>query len=298
MASTAQVITCGTAVDSDIRVELQSGLNIVGYVAPGTESIFDYFSVLIGANDVNLIRTIESGILRQLRFNPNPSGNLFRVRNSNGYLLDINSAYTEGTWREGEVMPTSNFDRLFGYTNLSEETAGQAIRFTDVDGNVYGRAELRADGTYDDVMLYGDLAETARQREGLEQGEEIYAEFQGQRIATGETFSGSWNLRQLDLNFNTETEAPDVAEDFAMSVFPNPTVGDVQVKLALEQEYDLVRVEVYSLLGQLVIERNLQLVQAGNHQIELNFNDLAAGTYQVRITTEDGVKGHAQIIRK
>lgn len=298
MASAAEVITCGTAVDPDIRVELQSGLNIVGYASPGIESIFDYFSVLIGANDVNLIRTIEGGILRQLRFNPNPSGNLFQVRNSNGYLLDVNSAYSDGTWREGEVMPTSNFDRLFGYTNLSDDMAGQAIRFTDVDGNLYGLAELRADGTYDDVMLYGDLAETARQREGLEQGEEIYAEFQGQRIATGETFSGNWNLRQLDLNFNTEVETPEVAIDFAMSVFPNPTAGDVLLKLNLDQDYDFVRVEVYSLLGQLVIERNLQEILAGSSQVELDFNDLAAGTYQLRVTTKDGVKGHAQVIRK
>jgi hypothetical protein len=147
-------------------------------------------------------------------------------------------------------------------------------------------------------MLYGDLTETVRQREGLEQGEEIFAEFQGERIATGETFSGNWNLRQVDLNFNTEIETPETVSDFAMSVFPNPTSGDLQLKLDLDQDYEFVRVEVYSLLGQLVIERNLAAVQAGSNQIELDFTDLAAGTYQLRITTKDGVKGHAQIIRQ
>jgi hypothetical protein len=83
-----------------------------------------------------------------------------------------------------------------------------------------------------------------------------------------------------------------------MDVFPNPTEGLTKVNLDLDQDYEMVRVEVYGLLGQVVAERELSNQLKGQLTVDLQLHQLPAGTYVVRVLTNDGVKGHTQIIRK
>jgi hypothetical protein len=294
------IISCGIAADTSLRVELISGLNIVGYTKPEVITARNYFSSIIVNGDLNQIRTVTSaGVFQRLRFNP-LNGNNIRMFSSQGYLLDMTADYAPGSWREDEQMPTSNFDRLFGYTNIDNEFAGQYIRLQDVDGNVYAKFTVAADGTYDNVVVYGDLAETSDLVEGFAEDEEIFAEFRSEVIATGVTFAGSWNLRQLDLNFNAVTPVTEipVADKFTLNVFPNPTDGLTKVNLSLDQDYDMVRVEVYGMLGQVVAERELTNQLKGQLSVDLQLHQLPAGTYVVRVLTNDGIKGHTQIIRK
>jgi hypothetical protein len=222
------------------------------------------------------------------------------MNNSQGYLLDVAADFAPNSWREGEQMPTSKFDRLFGYTNIDAAYTGENVRLQDAAGNVYAKFAVSADGTYDNLVLYGDLAETADLVEGFANGEEIFAEFRGEVIATGATFAGSWNLRQLDLSFNTGTPVTEVpvADEFTMNIFPNPTEGLTKINLTLDQDYDMVRVEIYGMLGQVVAERELSNQLKGQLSVDLQLHQLAAGTYVVRVLTNDGVKAHTQIIRK
>ncbi|WP_020568970.1 PKD-like domain-containing protein [Neolewinella persica] len=294
------IITCGIAADTSLRVELINGLNIVGYTKPEVQTAINYFSTLIGAGDLNQVRTVtEAGNFELLRFNP-LDGNNILMNASQGYLLDVTADYAPGTWRDREQMPTSNFDRLFGYTNVGSEYEGQFVRLQDAAGNVYGKFAVGQDGTYDNVILFGDLTETTDMVEGFAYGEEIFAEFRGEVIATGVTFDGAWNLRQMNLNFNAanSVQEPSVVDEFSMKVFPNPTEGLTKVNLELDQDYKMVRVEVYGLLGQVVAERELSNQLKGQLTVDLQLHQLPAGAYVVRVLTNDGVKGHTQIIRK
>jgi hypothetical protein len=294
------LITCGIAADTSLRVELVSGLNIVGYTKPEVQTALNYFNTLIGTGDLNQIRTVTAaGNFELLRFSP-LDGNNILMNASQGYLLDLTADFAAGTWRDREQMPTSNFDRLFGYTNIGSEYEGQFVRLQDAAGNVYGKFTVGQDGIYDNVILFGDITETTDLVEGFANGEEIFAEFRGEVIATGVTFDGTWNLRQLDLSFNvaTSVEEPSFADEFSMDVFPNPTEGLTKVNLELDQDYEMVRVEVYGLLGQVVAERELSNQLKGQLTVDLQLHQLPAGTYVVRVLTNDGVKGHTQIIRK
>jgi len=292
---------CGMPVDTSIRVGLQNGLNIVSYPKPGSESVLDYFSVLIDNNDLFRIRTVDEGVSRILRFTPFLSGNLTQVKNSQGYLLDVTDTYADGSWRDGNVMPTSNFDRLFGYTNLTEDMAGEFIRFSDAEGNVFGKAEVLEDGTYNFAIVYGDLAETERDLEGMVSGAEIFAEFRGERVATGATFAGNWELRQLDLTFGgvlSDTDTPGVAVAFSAKAYPNPTSGLTNLSLELEQGSERVNLEVYNTLGQVVLNRVLENLPAGQSVIDLDLTTFVSGAYQIRVVTDRGMQANIQIIRK
>ncbi len=298
VANTTTIVTCGMVADTSIRAELVSGLNIVGYTKQGSESSLDYFSTLIAAGDLNQIRTVENGQLLRLRFNP-LNGDFIFVKNSFGYLLDVASDYAPGSWRTDEQMPTSNFDMLFGYTNLGSEHAGQSIKFLDAVGNVLTKATVAENGTFENVILYGDLSHT-RLLEGLMLGEEIFAEFQGEVIPTGLQFDGGWRLRQADLNFSLvkEDAVETISAEFSVSLYPNPTAGLTKADLNLDQDYDYVRLEVVSMLGQVVATYEYDQQAKGQQTKEIDLQLLPSGTYQVLVLTEQGVKATRQVIRR
>ena len=69
--------------------------------------------------------------------------------------------------------------------------------------------------------------------------------------------------------------------DNAVTVFPNPTTGIIQIKNA---EWRMENVEVYDAYGKL-----LNVMSVNDHTATLNLNDYAKGTYFVRVMTERGV---------
>lgn len=69
--------------------------------------------------------------------------------------------------------------------------------------------------------------------------------------------------------------------DNAVTVFPNPTTGIIQIKNA---EWRMENVEVYDAYGKL-----LNVMSVNDHTATLNLNDYAKGTYFVRVTTDKGV---------
>ncbi len=69
--------------------------------------------------------------------------------------------------------------------------------------------------------------------------------------------------------------------DNAVTVFPNPTTGIIQIKNA---ECRMENVEVYDAYGKL-----LNVMSVNDHTATLNLNGYAKGTYFVRVTTERGI---------
>ncbi|MCB9232908.1 MAG: T9SS type A sorting domain-containing protein [Bacteroidia bacterium] len=70
-----------------------------------------------------------------------------------------------------------------------------------------------------------------------------------------------------------------------ISVFPNPTRGEVFVQFELDQPRDL-NVRVVSLLGQEL--RSTAVSQAHRDRISFNLEDLADGVYLIEVRTDDG----------
>ncbi len=69
--------------------------------------------------------------------------------------------------------------------------------------------------------------------------------------------------------------------DNAVTVFPNPTTGIIQIKNA---EWRMENVEVYDAYGKL-----LNVMSVNDHTATLNLSGYAKGTYFVRVTTDKGI---------
>jgi len=67
--------------------------------------------------------------------------------------------------------------------------------------------------------------------------------------------------------------------DFNVSIYPNPTKGDV--KIASD---NIQRVAVYNMFGQMILE-----TEANGNETMINLSGCAAGVYMVKVTTSNGV---------
>ncbi|SEQ39207.1 PKD-like domain-containing protein [Neolewinella agarilytica] len=298
----ATVSVCGVLVDTTMEVQLQSGLNIVGYPKQEPTSLSNYFSTLISDGNLVDVRTIKNGQFQQsLITNLGPFGPIRELENGFGYLINLRASYAANSWRSGETMPTSNFDRLYGQISDVDEYAGETLYFTDEAGNVMGTGEVREDGYFLNVFLYGDLAETPRISEGFQPGEEVFVRLRNQIYTTGITFKGDWSLRKIELILSETTSVIETSEnsDFTLAVFPNPSEGQITVKMTVaEAQHENVTVQVINALGQEVSRFRQPELLTGQNMLPLDLVNLPAGNYYLRVVGSSGVLGTEGFILK
>ncbi len=101
-------------------------------------------------------------------------------------------------------------------------------------------------------------------------------------VAKTQTCSSTW------VGIATPELSP-VSEAFKVSsIWPNPASNIINFKISLSGS-ETISCEIYDLQGNL-IERNLEkTLPAGDHQIQLNVNQLSAGQYLIRIQGSRGL---------
>jgi hypothetical protein len=72
------------------------------------------------------------------------------------------------------------------------------------------------------------------------------------------------------------------------SVYPNPIEGSARVSFYLANS-GAVTVSLYSILGQVVTDRNLGVLGAGQHETAIDVQGLPAGIYILRVNTGSNV---------
>jgi len=68
----------------------------------------------------------------------------------------------------------------------------------------------------------------------------------------------------------------------SLSIYPNPTNDNANVNFTLSESQD-VTIEVYNVVGSVVMNLGLEKVQAGNHTETIDFSNLNAGLYYINI---------------
>jgi putative lipoprotein (rSAM/lipoprotein system) len=79
-------------------------------------------------------------------------------------------------------------------------------------------------------------------------------------------------------------------------VFPNPTHDDIQCKLYVDAKEEEVYLALYSLSGQLLVEKKEKL-NAGWNTIQFPLNHLARSIYVLKVESKS-IRKHYQIIKK
>ncbi|MBI1836351.1 MAG: T9SS type A sorting domain-containing protein [Flavobacteriia bacterium] len=87
-----------------------------------------------------------------------------------------------------------------------------------------------------------------------------------------------------------------VLSEATVNIFPNPTVGDANLKIALPKAAN-VSYSVLNTLGQQVEEDNLGLMKDGVHTIKLNTSNYTNGVYFVKVKIGDNMLTQKVIVK-
>jgi hypothetical protein len=99
-----------------------------------------------------------------------------------------------------------------------------------------------------------------------------------------------------DCNTCAKIGTNDANFDSALSVFPNPTAGDLTVAYNFSEEVSNINVRIVNTLGQVVAERAIKNAFAGN--TTFNLNNMPAGFYTVVITNGSAFSSKRVIVQK
>jgi hypothetical protein len=90
---------------------------------------------------------------------------------------------------------------------------------------------------------------------------------------------------------NNTLSAPE--NDFIqkLKIYPNPTYGNLSIEL--DQQYSKINIEVYNILGKLVLQKE----ELNSNNMQLTINN-SAGLYFMKIQTSDGQKTTIKILKK
>lgn len=86
---------------------------------------------------------------------------------------------------------------------------------------------------------------------------------------------------------NIPTGLDEWSDESPVTIYPNPAKDKLSVLFSLKQGKD-VDVKLTSLTGQVIYSRKYQLLNPGDHQIELNTSTFSSGTYVLTIGTNEG----------
>ena len=129
------------------------------------------------------------------------------------------------------------------------------------------------------TALFGDDPSTDA-IEGLQVGEELHFEVQGQRAEQSVVYSGQMDIKHLELTFG--------AAQAMASVFPNPFVESLQVSATLETPGYLM-CELTDAVGKVVAQQPMGWQAKGAFNGTWEVLALAPGMYTCKILKDDEV---------
>ena len=115
----------------------------------------------------------------------------------------------------------------------------------------------------------------------------------GNEFVVGGAFS---HANPWDINYAASKGQPTAIDDpfpgAVLQVFPNPAVGDLQIRLENVHGVYLADIEVFDLLG-----KRLAVEWEGNQSdFTLKRGGIPAGTYFVRLRSDDGILGTTKVV--
>jgi len=79
-------------------------------------------------------------------------------------------------------------------------------------------------------------------------------------------------------------------------VYPNPTTGAINVRSFISEESNVVDIQVFSALGELVAELSRGVVQ-GFNEFEIDLQSQAAGVYIIRLSDQEGYRFEHRVMK-
>ena len=292
---------CGDLIDPSFRPALNSGVNLVAYLPQTPADIEDFIGDLFPGN-LTLARDYTDGAYRIFNpFFPAALNSLDTARNAKGYELTLSAPVNQGEWLMPEMTSTNrNGDRatnqymvIAASTNLGEEHVGRQAFITNLEGDVFAIMDVVEGGYLMTTPVYLNDYNV-----GLEEGTELYVEYNGITLPLGESFTTDARLLYTDLVFEGITPTVTVEEtDYELTLAPNPFREQLTLNLTMGQA-GKVSVTVTDMTGRHVMTvLTSEQLPAGANTILLPGDNLPAGNYLLSVEVDNLPMFQERILR-
>lgn len=201
---------------------------------------------------------------------------------SDNYRIDI-SVESDGNIEK--ISPTINVtnDEFTPVVLTSPENGKDRVVNTiklEWDAHTNNRVQTYTLQVSDDA----DFQNIVFERTGLRRTYEQYHGFQTLKDyywrvkAVGECGDGEWSTTYVFYTYD-KLSVEDIEREEALKIYPNPTSGVLNIQAANAIE----KIELYNILGQLVVEQN-----PSKTDVQLNLAGLARGNYILKVKDSEG----------
>jgi hypothetical protein len=161
---------------------------------------------------------------------------------------------------------------LVNGTSDLTHAAGTQVEVRRADGSLVAQLPVLEGGYLMSTALFGDDPSTDA-IEGLQVGEELHFEVQGQRAEQSVVYSGQMDIKHLALTFGvSEAGIADI------TVFPNPFEQSLQFSGTADATGKL-SIQLTDVQGRIVAERPISEVTSGAWNVTWTVPNLAPGSY-------------------
>ena len=221
----------GASLQANYLPALNAGWNIIGFPNAADAAPADYFADFITDGSLEYVTGFDGG---STYFDPNGLSflnSLTALENGLGYWVKVTEPFDPNgmvlTGDEPMAALTGasqqhanpNFMLVNGTSDLTH-AAGTQVEVRRADGSLVAQLPVLEGGYLMTTALFGDDPSTDA-IEGLQVGEELHFEVQGQRAEQSLVYSGQMDIKHVELTFG--------AVQAMASVFPNPFVESLQV---------------------------------------------------------------------
>jgi len=263
----------GGCISVDYKKPMDAGWNLIAYPPNASQSPNIYFADEIAAGNLEKITGFNNGAKV---FDPNQPpflNTLNELENGFGYWVKVTNS---------TAKRASNLTNVFSFVNGSSNLPiGEKVEILNEIGETIARMDVVKDGYLMTTPIYGD-DETTIAKEFINKGENLRFSWNNQTVDFTTTFKGDYGIEKVHLEFKLENSSA-----AKVNVFPNPLADKANIVYNLEKQ-DNVTILLFNASGkQLNTIMENQTQQAGQHQIELNANDLATGIYYLQLQSKE-----------
>ena len=291
----------GSPLPTDYLPALNAGWNLIGYPNATGASPAIYFDDFIAEGTLEYVTGFNQG---SSFFDPdglpflNTLNGLF---NGLGYWVKVTEAFDPNGMVLTGDEPTAaltgashqhanpNFMLVNGTSDLAQ-AAGTQVDVRRADGSLVAQLPVLEGGYLMTTALFGDDPSTDA-IEGLQVGEELHFEVQGQRAEQSLVYSGQMDIKHVALTFGAAQEI--VLQ--SLTAFPNPFSESCRVDFYVPSN-GRASLEVIDLLG-----RSLEVIWSGQNvlgaqTIHWSGASLLPGTYTLRLLIEGTEQSSSRLI--
>ena len=270
----------GASLQANYLPALNAGWNIIGFPNAADVAPADYFADFIIDGSLEYVTGFDGG---STYFDPNGLSflnSLTALENGLGYWVKVTEPFDpNGMVLTGEE-PTAaltgasqqhanpNFMLVNGTSDLTH-AAGTQVEVRRADGSLVAQLPVLEGGYLMTTALFGDDPSTDA-IEGLQVGEELHFEVQGQRAEQSVVYSGQMDIKHVALTFG--------AVQAMASVFPNPFEQSLQFSGTADATGKL-SIQLTDVQGRIVAERPISEVTSGAWNVTWTVPNLAPGSY-------------------